>query len=148
MGAWFYSYTLHHFDHAFLKLTNGRTTMTSILSGLPVVMLTTTGAKSGLPRKVPLLYIRDSHDSDTFAIVASNWGQKHFPAWYFNLKANPRTTCAIDGQVGEYMAHEAGGEEYERFWQHAMDTYIGYPKYKSRAGERHIPIMVMTPVIE
>ncbi len=147
-GAWYFARTQHYFDHGFLKLTNGRMTMTSILSGLPVVMLTTTGAKSGLSRTLPLLCIRDSHDSDTFAIVASNWGQKHYPAWYFNLKANPRATCAIGRQVGEYMAHEANGEEYERFWQCAMDTYIGFPDYKQRVGERRIPIMVMTPMAQ
>jgi hypothetical protein len=64
------------------------------------------------------------------------------------LKANPRAICAIGGKVGEYMAHEASGEEYERFWQCALDTYIGYPNYKQRVDERHIPIMVMTPVAQ
>ncbi|MHC4230468.1 MAG: nitroreductase/quinone reductase family protein, partial [Planctomycetota bacterium] len=59
-GAWYFSRTQHYFDRGFLKLTNGRVTMTSILSGLPVAMLTTTGAKSGLSRTLPLLCIRDS----------------------------------------------------------------------------------------
>ena len=116
-GAWFFSRTLHHFDRVFLKLSGGRTTMTSIVAGLPVVILTTLGAKSKLPRTLPVLCIRDEHTSDTFAIVASNWGQHHYPAWYFNLKANPRATCSIRGQAGEYVAHEATGEEYEKLWQ-------------------------------
>lgn len=148
LGAWYFSRTQHHADRLFLKLTNGRATMTGILSGLPVVMLTTTGAKSGLSRTTPLLCIRHNHDSDTFALVASNWGQKHYPAWYFNLKANPRATCTIGGKGGDYTAREAGGEEYERYWQRAMDTYLGFPSYKQRVGERHIPIMVMTPAVQ
>lgn len=117
-GAWFYSRTLHHFDLICLKLTGGRATLANLLSGLPVVVVTTTGSKSGLPRTLPLLYISDQPDSRRFAIVASNWGQRHYPAWYCNLKANPRATCSIRGQVGEYIAHEAEGEEYEQFWQH------------------------------
>jgi len=73
---------LHHFDHVAFKLSGGRATLTSALAGLPVVHLTTTGAKSGLPRTLPLLCIRDERNPDTFALVASNWGQTHYPAWY------------------------------------------------------------------
>jgi len=144
-GAWLASRTMHHFDHMFLKLTGGRSTMTSLVAGLPVVILTTTGAKSGLPRTLPLLCIRDEQDPTTFALIGSNWGQAHYPAWYFNLKANPQATCSIQGEIGEYMAHEAGGEEYERFWQYAENTYLGYLLYKQRTGKRRIPIMVMIP---
>jgi deazaflavin-dependent oxidoreductase (nitroreductase family) len=133
-GAWFYARTLHHLDRVFLKLTGGRTMMTSILSGLPVVLLTTLGAKSGLPRTIPLLCIRDERDPRRFALVGSNFGQRHHPAWYFNLKANPHATCSIQGQAGKYLAHEAEGEEYDRFWQRAMQTYMGFPLYKQRAA--------------
>jgi deazaflavin-dependent oxidoreductase (nitroreductase family) len=145
-GAWFLSRTQHHFDRVLLKLTNNRATLTSIVAGLPVVMLTCTGAKSGLPRTVPLACIRDVSEPDRFAFIASNWGQRHHPAWYHNLKANPRATCSIAGQAGDYIAHEAEGVEYDRFWQAATNTYIGFPLYRQRAGDRHIPIMVMTPV--
>ncbi len=145
-GAWFYARTLHHLDKLILKLSGGRVTLTSLVAGLPVVMVTTTGAKSGRRRILPLLCIRDQHDPTTFALIASNWGQRHHPAWYFNLKASPRATCAIAGQVGTYVAHEAGGEEYERFWRYAAETYLGYPLYKQRVGGRSIPILVMTPL--
>lgn len=145
-GAWFFARTLHHFDAIFLRLSGGRMTMTNLLSGLPVVVMTTTGAKSGLPRTLPLLYIRDESDPTAFAIIATNWGQHHHPAWFFNLKANPRATCSIAGETGQYKAHEATGEEYARLWQNALDTYIGYPLYKKRIRGRDIPIMVMTPL--
>jgi deazaflavin-dependent oxidoreductase (nitroreductase family) len=144
-GAWFFARTLHHFDRLFLGLSGGRATMTSLVAGMPMVIVTTIGAKSGLPRTLPLLCIRDENAPGTFALIATNWGQHHYPAWYFNLKANPRATCSIAGQTREYLAHEAAGEEYERFWQYAADTYIGYPLYKQRIHGRRIPIMVMTP---
>ncbi len=144
-GAWYFSRTQHHFDRVFLKFTNNKATMTSLLSGLPVVMLTTTGAKSGLPRTVPLLAIRDDSEPDKIAVIASNWGQKHYPAWYHNLKANPKAIGSINDQVNDYDAHEAEGKEYDMYWQSAVETYLGFPAYQKRVGKRHIPIMVMTP---
>jgi deazaflavin-dependent oxidoreductase (nitroreductase family) len=144
-GSWFFARTLHHFDRIVLKLSGGRKTLTSILGGIPMMVLTHTGAKSGLARSTPLVCIRDVNDPKTLAIIASNWGQDHHPSWYFNLKANPRATCEIEGQVEAYIAHEAKGEEYDRFWQYASETYIGYPLYKQRAGERRIPVMVLIP---
>jgi deazaflavin-dependent oxidoreductase (nitroreductase family) len=144
-GSWFFARTLHRMDGIFLKVSNGRMTMTHLLSGLPMVILTTTGAKSGLPHTWPLACICDPNDPKLFAIIASNWGQHHHPSWYFNLRANPRATGVIDGQVKTYLAHEANDEEYARFWQYASETYLGFPLYKQRAGKRHIPIMVLTP---
>lgn len=145
-GAWFFARTLHHFDRVLLKLTNNKTTLTSILSGLPVVILTCKGAKSGQLRSLPLLCIQESSGAGKFALVASNWGQQQHPAWYYNLKANPQAKCDIKGQVGDYLAYEASGNEYDSFWQAAMDTYMGFPHYQKRVGNRHIPIMVMEPM--
>jgi deazaflavin-dependent oxidoreductase (nitroreductase family) len=102
-----------------LKMSSGRVNLTTIVTGLPLVVLTTTGAKSGLPRTLPVLCIRDKDDPNRLAIIASNWGQHHHQAWYFNFKAEPCATCSIDGQVRTYISHEASGEEYERFWQRA-----------------------------
>ncbi|MEW5873465.1 MAG: nitroreductase family deazaflavin-dependent oxidoreductase [Chloroflexota bacterium] len=145
-GAWFYSRTLHHFDRLFLKLSGNRVAMTSLVAGLPVVILTSKGAKSGLPRTVPLLCIQDESEPGSFALIATNWGQKPYPSWYFNLKANPEATCSIAGKAGKYLAHEAQGEEYERFWEYALNTYLGYPLYKERIVGRSIPVLVMKPV--
>lgn len=148
IGAWYFSHTQPHFDRLFLKQTDGRTNMTTLLIGTPIVAMTTIGAKSGLQRTSSLVCIRNEQNTDIFAVVASNWGKQHYPAWYHNLKANPRATCSINGQTGEYQAHEAEGAEYERFWQCAIDTYAGFPSYKLRVSERDIPIMVMTPITE
>lgn len=145
LGAWFYARTLHLSDGLFLRLSGGRMTISSLGTGLPVVIVTTTGAKSGLPRTIPLLCIRDERDPANFALIATNWGQKRYPAWYFNLKANPHARGSLAGKTGEYLAHEAVAEEYARFWEYAADMYVGYPLYKERIRERSIPIMVMTP---
>jgi len=144
-GAWFYARTLPFLDRLVLRLSGGRTNLTSIVTGLPVVFITTTGVRSGLARTIPLLYIQDEHDPSSFAIIASNWGQANDPAWYHNLKADPRAVCAIQGRTQDYFAREAGGEEYERFWGAAVNTYFGYAIYKQRVGKRHIPIFIMTP---
>jgi deazaflavin-dependent oxidoreductase (nitroreductase family) len=144
-GAWFFARTAHHLDRLFSALSGGRTTLGQVLTGLPVLTLTTTGARSGLARTLPLVYIRDAREPGTFALIASNWGQRRYPAWYFNLKAHPQATCTIDGQSAACVAHEASGEEYERFWQYAVQTYRGYPLYRQRIGGRRIPIMVLTP---
>lgn len=147
-GAVMMSWTAHHFDKYVFKWTKGRATLVSIFAGLPVVMVTTPGAKSGLPRTLPLLGIPDSESDSTFALIASNGGQKHAPAWYYNLKANPRATCTIKGVSAEYVTHEATGDEYQKFWQKAVRVYAGYSNYLKRVGERHIPIMVMQRVTE
>ena len=128
IGSWFFSHTLHHLDRFVYYVSRGRTSMTSLLSGAPLVMVTTTGARSGLTRTLPLLCIREHKTAESFALIASNWGQEHHPAWYYNLRANPRAMCSIGGVSGEYVAHEAEGEEYALYWQCAIDSYIGFPR--------------------
>ena len=145
-GAWLFARIGHHIDRFVLRRSNGQTSLTNLLSGTPIVNLTTTGAKSGLPRTSPLMAIRDPNEPQKIAFIASNWGQGPNPAWYYNLKANPRATCAIDGREREYEAHEASGAEYERYWEIAGTIYQGYPKYQQRNDHRKIPIMVLTPV--
>jgi len=142
-GAWFGSHVLHTADRAAFQLSGGRSTLTSHLAGLPMVMLSTTGAKSGLPRTTPLVAIRHEADLCRFALIASNWGQDHHPGWYHNLKANPVATCTIEGVSRAYRAHEASGEEYDYYWQRASQTYFAYTLYKQRVGNRRIPIMVL-----
>ena len=143
-GSWFLARVLRHFDTLAVRLSGGRWSLTGLLARVPVMMVTTTGARSGRPRTAPLLCIWDKSHPKRFALIASNWGQPHIPAWYFNLKANPQAMCAIDGRSGMYAAHEATEEEYGRFWGYATETYGGYVLYRQRAGRR-IPIMVMEP---
>jgi deazaflavin-dependent oxidoreductase (nitroreductase family) len=130
----------HRADQAALRLSGGRTTAVGLLAGLPLVWLTTTGAKTGQRRRVPLVGIPDG---DNIVLVASNFGQAHHPGWYHNLRKHPLASVAIGSSEALYVAHEAAGAEYDRLWQKAVALYGGYAAYKTRTGGRHIPLMVL-----
>ncbi len=135
--AWVSARTVHHIDAAVLRLSGGRATASAILSGLPLLELTTTGAKSGQPRTVPLIGIPDG---ERIILIASNWGQARHPAWYHNLKANPSVTVTIGGVAHPYTARELAGEERAAAFARAASLYPGYDGYAQRAG-REIPVV-------
>jgi len=137
----FLSKVLHHADTFLLRITRERYTVSQII-GLPIIQLTTTGSKTGQPRTIPLVSLPDRDD---IALVASNFGQKHNPAWYYNLKANPECEVHYKGRARKYIARETSGDEYEHYLLIAISYYAGYEKYKERAAPRHIPIMVLEP---
>jgi deazaflavin-dependent oxidoreductase (nitroreductase family) len=141
-GSWVFSRTLHHIDRPIAKLTNGSHTLTSLTSGLPVVSLTTTGAKSGLPRTVPLLGMPVDGG---LAIIASNFGQTRHPAWYYNLRANPAAETYVDGTHAKVVAVEARGDRRAAIWQQALEVYPGFRIYDRRATEREIVVFVLEP---
>ncbi len=141
-GAWVSSKVFHYLDRAFLRLTNGRLSVPGLFGGVPVVTLTTIGAKSGKPRTLPLIGIPDG---DQVVLIASNWGGQHHPAWYYNLCAHPEAAVSVEGHTATYVAREVTGEEYEKYWNRAVELYIGYAAYKRRAAGRQIPILVLSP---
>ena len=142
-GAWYFSLTQQHLDALFHGIS-GRTSATTFLAGLPVVMVTTRGAKTGKARTVPLLYIQGDDTPDEFAVVGTNFGQSRIPAWHGNLTAHPEARCTFEGVTKPYLAHAANEDEYARYWRLAEETYLGFPKYRQRiADRRQIPIMVM-----
>jgi deazaflavin-dependent oxidoreductase (nitroreductase family) len=140
--SWLYVGVLHHIDRPIYRLTRGRHTLVSLVSGLPVVMLTTTGAKTGQQRVWPVLGLPDG---DNLVAIASNWGQHHHPAWYHNLRAHPEATVTVGGVARRVRAHEAIGEERERLWQRALEVYPGWAVYEWRVTHRRIPVMVLAP---
>jgi deazaflavin-dependent oxidoreductase (nitroreductase family) len=94
-------------------------------------MLTMTGAKTGQRRTSPVLGVPDG---DNLVVVASNYGQRHHPAWYHNLRAHPEATVTVGGACRRVRAHEAVGEERERLWQRDMTVYPGRAAYERRTG--------------
>lgn len=132
---------LYRADHLLLSLTHGRATFTRVV-GLPVIQLTTTGAKTGQPRTMPLVSLPDG---DRIVLIASNFGQKRNPGWYYNLKAHPECIVQHAGQRRIYVAREARDTEREGYFQLASSYYRGYEKYKERAAPRQIPVMVLEP---
>lgn len=137
----FFAPRVHHIDKAILKWTRGKFTGSEIL-GWNIIQLTTIGAKSKQPRTLPLLGL---FDGDRIGLVASSFGRQHNPGWYYNLKAFPECDVQFNGRSRKYVAHEAAGEQYERFWRLAVSCYAGYDKYKQRAAHRHISVMVLEP---
>jgi F420H(2)-dependent quinone reductase len=79
-----YAHTLHRADQLVSRLTAGRTSAAALLSGLPVIMLTTTGARTGKARTRPVIGLPDG---DSLIVIGSNWGRRGHPGWYHNLRA-------------------------------------------------------------
>lgn len=142
LGSWVFARTLHPLDRLLLRLSHGRVSVPGVFTGLPVVMLTTIGAKSGQPRTVPLVGLRDG---EKVVVIASNFGQAHYPAWYYNLRAHPEATLELPGRSGTYLAREANPAEWQTYWRRASELYVGFHAYQKRATGRNIPIIVLTP---
>jgi len=134
---------LHRVDGFYLKLSGGRFFFSSKLVGIPAFRITTIGAKSNQPRN---LLIFGFSEGENIAVIASNFGQANNPSWYYNLKANPKCQVEWKGASHEYIAHEAVGEEREKYWNMAVSYYKGYELYAIRAAHRHIPVMILEPV--
>jgi deazaflavin-dependent oxidoreductase (nitroreductase family) len=142
IGAKFFSFTMHRLDRPFLQWTNERLALSSIFTGLPIVTLITTGAKTGRRRETPLVAIPVG---DKVILIASNWGGTYYPAWYHNLRAHPTATILYGGEKQMYIAHEATGHEYDTYWRKAISLYKGYAAYKTRTKGRPIPIIILEP---
>ena len=140
--SWFYARTLHRIDRVVYRLTRGRATLSSWVSGAPIVMLTTTGAKSGQRRTLPVLGIKEN---ERLIVIASNYGQYRNPAWYHNLRANPRASMVFEGVEREVVARELTGEERERWYARGIELYPGWAHYRRRAFHRRIPVIELTP---
>ena len=128
-------------DQVDLYETSGGTTGTT-MRGMPVIVLTTLGAKSGKVRKAPLM--RVEHDG-RYAAVASLGGSPKNPVWYANVVAHPLVEVQ-DGPVRQDMtAREITGDEKAIWWERAVAAYPDYADYQVKT-EREIPVFVLTPV--
>jgi deazaflavin-dependent oxidoreductase (nitroreductase family) len=134
---------LNRVDRAVYRATRGRHTLSSLTSGLPVVLLTTTGARSGRPSTVALLGLPTP---DGLGLIASNYGRPKHPAWCHTLRADPAAEIAVDGARTRVRAVEVEGEQRARIWEQALKSYPGYSGYERRAGDRRIAVFVLEPV--
>ena len=143
-GSWVFSRVAHHIDRPVFKLTKGRRTFGSLITGLPIVMLTTTGAKTGRQRTVPVLGLPSERG---MAVIASNFGQHNNPGWYYNLRAKPEGRYAVVGQDGShpFRAVEATGDQRQRIWETGLRIYPGWTQYEKRAAHRQIVVFVLEP---
>jgi deazaflavin-dependent oxidoreductase (nitroreductase family) len=140
-SSWALSKILPSIDRQVFRLSGGRQTLANLLSGLPTILVTSTGAKSGLPRTTPLAGIPER---DGFIIIGSNLGQKHHPAWVYNVRAHPKVRIDRKGKTSEYTAREVSGEERQRLWDKALTYYQGFNAYDARV-EREIAVFMLEP---
>ena len=139
-GSWLFARILDPLDRLTFRVTKGKHLFTSLLSALPVAMVTTTGARSGQPRTVPLLAMPTA---DGMALIGSNYGRPKHPAWRHNLRANADGEIDVAGERWRFRAEEVEDERRERIWQEALRTYPGFTAYAKRAAPRRISVFVL-----
>jgi len=109
---------------------------------MPVLLLTTTGRKSGRPRTQPLAYTRAG---EGYAVIASKGGAAQHPLWYLNLRANPLAEVTLGRETRRVRARDAEGEERDRLWRQLADVFPGYDRYAQKTSRR-IPVIVLEPI--
>ncbi|MEV6037177.1 nitroreductase family deazaflavin-dependent oxidoreductase [Nonomuraea sp. NPDC052116] len=123
--------------------SSGGTKGTTLLdTGMPVILLTTLGAKSSKIRKTPLM--RVEHEG-RYAVVASQGGAPEHPVWYFNVKAHPHVELQDGPAKQDMKAREVTGAEKAEWWERAVAAYPPYTDYQKKT-DREIPVFVLEPL--
>lgn len=110
-------------------------------TGLPVILMTSRGSRSGKLRKTPLM--RVEHDG-RYALVASQGGAPKHPVWYHNLKADPHVELQDGTAKGDFTAREVTGDEKAEWWERAVAAFPNYDEYQAKT-DREIPVFVLEP---
>lgn len=121
------------------EASNGASANT--MRGMPIIVLTTTGAKSGRIRKTPLM--RVEHEG-AYAVVASLGGAPKHPVWYHNVVADPHVQLQDGPNLRDYLAREVTGTEKALWWERAVAAYPDYADYQKKT-DRQIPVFVLEP---
>lgn len=138
-GTALYSFS----DRRVFRLTHGRHTLSSLVTGLPVILLTSTGARSGQPRTNPVLGFPTDGG---LAVIASNYGRPRDPAWCHNVRAHPEAEVDVGARHWRARAVECSGERRERVWREGLEIYPAWSTYERRAVDRRIPVFVLEPL--
>jgi deazaflavin-dependent oxidoreductase (nitroreductase family) len=113
------------------------------LDGRPMLLLTTTGAKTGRRHTTPLMYVLDG---GRLLVIASNAGAPRHPDWYRNLSADPGVTVEVGAETYEATAAELEGEERERVWGEIVASYPFFAEHEEKAAPRRIPVVALEPL--
>ena len=127
-------------DKLIQRVTRGRLTLLD-LAGLPNLMLTVIGRKSGIPRETPLLCVPYRGD---ILIAGSYFGSPKEPIWVKNLEANPEVTVRFRRRTKPMVARHLEGEERAAAWSHMLETWPNFARYEQRT-DRHIKVFLLTP---
>ncbi len=138
LGGILYHVVCRRIDSVLMPLTGAKLSM-----GPPgqTVLLTTTGARSGRLRKAAVAFI---WHGDDMIVIASKGGAPRHPAWYHNMKANPRVRALYRGADEERVAREAVSEERDALFDEVAATFSNFAAYQQRATARTIPVMVLS----
>ncbi len=129
------------FQVAVYRKSNGRL-LNKFLGGYPICVVTTTGAKSGQPRSIPLIHLPHGENK---LLVASQGGMPGNPAWYYNVVAHPEVRILVDGQEKTYRARRVSDQEKAELWPHLLSLYPDFDEYQART-DRNIPVFSCEPV--
>jgi F420H(2)-dependent quinone reductase len=121
------------------RATRGR--LMNKVGRAPVMLLTSTGRRSGQPRTAPVLYLTDG---ERLIVISSNGGNDHAPSWSYNLKANPDAEVEIGGEHRLVRARVAEGEERAELWRRMNKQYSGFTQYDETTS-REIAVFVLEP---
>jgi len=122
------------------RLSHGR--IGGRMAGVPVLLLTTTGRRSGEPRTAPVLYSRT--EEGALVVIGSNAGNDRTPAWALNLAANPEAEVEVGADRTGVRARIADGDERDRLWRRMSERYPGFDDYRERTA-REIKLFVLEP---
>ncbi|HTY71198.1 MAG TPA: nitroreductase/quinone reductase family protein [Actinomycetes bacterium] len=141
VGYWYLTRVAPRID---ATLTPATGAWLSSVPGTPLLLLTTTGARSGRPRTTPLMFFSRGED---VILMASNFGRRSHPAWLSNVEADPEVTLLFRSRRGRYRARIAEGAEREELWATAKAFIANYRSYESRvADQRTIAVVVCSPL--
>jgi deazaflavin-dependent oxidoreductase (nitroreductase family) len=127
-------------DPTLIRLTGGRL---SSVTPFPALLLSHTGARTGVTRITPMVYFTDA---GRVIVIASNFGAPHNPAWYHNIKANPEVTLLGRGFRGSFVAEEVVGPERDRLFRFAAGASSPYGHYQQSARARPIAVIAFHPI--
>ena len=130
---------LGKFNVPVYRLTRGR--VLGRVGRAPVLLITTTGRRSGEPRTAPVVFLADG---ERMVVIGSNAGNERPPAWALNLEANPEAEVQVRAERRNVRARIAEGEERDELWRRMNDQYAGFEDYRGRT-DRHINVFVLEP---
>ena len=128
-------------DMPICRMTKGTFIPSANWNIMPIIYLTTVGAKTGIPRSIPLLCIPDG---DNLILLGSNWGNPKNPGWAYNLRVHPQTQVRKGKTVKGFTARELHGDERATYWQKAVMFYPPYVSYEQHSG-RSLPMFLLEP---
>jgi deazaflavin-dependent oxidoreductase (nitroreductase family) len=137
LGVWFIGKVISPLQRGIYRLTGGKASIPGLASSV-VLLLTTTGRRTGRPRTVPLFYLREGN---RLVVCNVNPGFERTNPWVLNLRATPRASVQVGGDTGLYRAREATESEVSRFWPILVHLWPAYQVHLQRGGKRTLFVL-------